>query len=85
VGRRHVRRRAGAGGRVTYINGAPLDISHGRFLVANRGVIATDGHFHDEVVAAVRQVADQAVRCRAGRLPHWCRDHHSAMIAQHMR
>lgn len=42
-----------AGGRVTDVTGAPLDFSHGRRLERNRGVIATDGAFHDEVVAAV--------------------------------
>jgi 3'(2'), 5'-bisphosphate nucleotidase len=49
-----------AGGRVTDIDGAPLDFSHGRLLEANRGVIATDGRFHDEVVVAVRRVVDHA-------------------------
>jgi 3'(2'), 5'-bisphosphate nucleotidase len=45
-----------AGGRVTDVTGAPLDFSHGSRLEANRGVIATDARFHDEVVAAVTQV-----------------------------
>lgn len=45
-----------AGGRVTDITGAPLDFSVGPKLENNRGVIATDGRFHDEVVAAVQQV-----------------------------
>ncbi len=45
-----------AGGRVTDVTGAPLDFSHGRRLEHNQGVIATDGRFHDEVVAAVRSV-----------------------------
>jgi 3'(2'), 5'-bisphosphate nucleotidase len=45
-----------AGGRVTDVSGAPLDFSHGRLLVANRGVIASDGSVHDEVLAAVQQV-----------------------------
>ncbi len=43
-----------AGGRVTDITGAPLDFGHGRRLEVNRGVIATDGRFHDRVVEAVR-------------------------------
>lgn len=42
-----------AGGRVTDVAGAPLDFRHGRRLERNRGVIATDASFHDEVVAAV--------------------------------
>ena len=45
-----------AGGRVTDVTGAPLDFSHGRRLEHNLGVIATDGRFHDEVVAAVQNV-----------------------------
>ena len=45
-----------AGGRVTDVDGLPLDFSHGRLLARNRGVIATDGLFHDEVVAAVQHV-----------------------------
>ena len=49
-----------AGGRVTDVTGAPLDFSHGWGLVANRGVIATDGRFHDEVVAAVTRVLPPA-------------------------
>lgn len=45
-----------AGGRVTDVGGAPLDFGHGRRLERNRGVIATDGSFHDEIVAAVTAV-----------------------------
>ncbi len=45
-----------AGGRVTDVTGAPLDFSRGARLEANRGVIATDGRYHDEVVAAVQQI-----------------------------
>ena len=45
-----------AGGVVTDVTGAPLDFSHGATLAANRGVIATDGRFHDQVVAAVQSV-----------------------------
>ena len=47
-----------AGGRVTDVSGAALDFGHGRRLERNRGVIATDGAFHDEVVAAVTAVLD---------------------------
>ena len=42
-----------AGGKVTDIKGAPLDISRGRLLELNRGVVATNGRLHDEVLAAV--------------------------------
>ncbi len=45
-----------AGGRVSDVRGAPLDFSKGRGLEANRGVIATHGPLHDEVVAAVGSV-----------------------------
>jgi 3'(2'), 5'-bisphosphate nucleotidase len=42
-----------AGGVVTDVTGAALDFRHGRRLEHNRGVIATDGRFHDAVVTAV--------------------------------
>jgi 3'(2'), 5'-bisphosphate nucleotidase len=42
-----------AGGRVTDVDGRPLDFAHGRGLSANRGVVATDGRFHDEILAAI--------------------------------
>ncbi len=45
-----------AGGRVTDVDGRPLDFRTGRTLAANRGVVATSGSIHDEVVAAIRQV-----------------------------
>jgi 3'(2'), 5'-bisphosphate nucleotidase len=45
-----------AGGVVTDVAGNPLDFRHGRTLERNRGVVATDGSFHDEVVAAVQAV-----------------------------
>jgi 3'(2'), 5'-bisphosphate nucleotidase len=48
-----------AGGRVTDVTGAPLDFSHGRRLECNRGVVATDGRYHDQVLDAIRQVVDE--------------------------
>jgi len=45
-----------AGGTVTDVEGAALDFSRGRTLAGNKGVIATGGHIHDEVVRAVRAV-----------------------------
>ena len=45
-----------AGGRVTDVDGLSLDFSHGRLLAQNRGIVATDGRFHDEIVAAVQHV-----------------------------
>jgi 3'(2'), 5'-bisphosphate nucleotidase len=42
-----------AGGRVTDVDGEPLDFGRGRTLDANRGVIATCGPIHEAVLAAV--------------------------------
>ncbi len=45
-----------AGGTVTDVNGLPLEFTHGRELTANRGVIATTGNIHAEVIAAYAKV-----------------------------
>ncbi|NNJ27328.1 3'(2'),5'-bisphosphate nucleotidase [Alienimonas chondri] len=45
-----------AGGRVTDVDGQPLDFTHGRGLEKNRGVIATNGPLHDAVRAATGAV-----------------------------
>ncbi|MCC6971329.1 MAG: 3'(2'),5'-bisphosphate nucleotidase [Phycisphaerales bacterium] len=45
-----------AGGEVTDIHGKPLDFSLGRTLRANKGVVATNGRLHAEVLAAIRTV-----------------------------
>jgi 3'(2'), 5'-bisphosphate nucleotidase len=45
-----------AGGRVTDLDGKPLDFSHGRTLAQNRGIVATNGHLHDAVLAALREI-----------------------------
>jgi 3'(2'), 5'-bisphosphate nucleotidase len=42
-----------AGGRVTDVEGRPLDFSRGRTLAGNKGVIATCGGIHDAVLDAV--------------------------------
>jgi HAL2 family 3'(2'),5'-bisphosphate nucleotidase len=47
-----------AGGVVTDVTGAPLDFSHGKLLQANRGVVATNGRFHEQVLDAVGAVLD---------------------------
>lgn len=47
-----------AGGRVTDVDGKDLDFTRGRTLAANRGVAATSGAIHDEVIAAVRRVQE---------------------------
>jgi len=44
-----------AGGRVTDVEGKPLDFTRGRELSANRGVIVSNGLLHDRVLAAVKQ------------------------------
>jgi 3'(2'), 5'-bisphosphate nucleotidase len=47
-----------AGGTVTDVTGKPLDFSLGRGLEANKGVVVTNGAFHDEVISAVRAVLE---------------------------
>ncbi len=47
-----------AGGRVTDIDGSPLDFSEGRAL-RNKGIIVSNGRIHDRVVAAIGQVLSQ--------------------------
>ena len=44
-----------AGGRVTDIHGRPPEFHHGAKLLANEGMIVTNGCFHDAVVEAIRQ------------------------------
>jgi 3'(2'), 5'-bisphosphate nucleotidase len=45
-----------AGGMVTDVRGEPLDFSLGRGLSRNKGVVVTNGRFHDQVITAVRGV-----------------------------
>ncbi|HEU4427737.1 MAG TPA: 3'(2'),5'-bisphosphate nucleotidase [Myxococcota bacterium] len=45
-----------AGGRVSDVDGKPLDFRHGRTLAANRGVVATAGSIHARVIEAIREV-----------------------------
>lgn len=45
-----------AGGRVSDVEGRELDFRRGRTLDANRGIVATCGNIHDQVLAAVKQV-----------------------------
>ncbi len=44
-----------AGGKVTDIDGSPLDFTKGRVL-NNQGVIVTNGRFHDQAIEAVQQI-----------------------------
>jgi 3'(2'), 5'-bisphosphate nucleotidase len=41
---------------VTDIDGRPLDFGRGGTLAANRGIVATSGRVHDEVLGAIRRV-----------------------------
>jgi len=45
-----------AGGRVSDLDGKPLDFSHGRTLATNRGVLATNGHLHDALLAGLQKI-----------------------------
>ena len=42
-----------AGGKITDLNGTPLDFTQGRTLVKNTGVLATNGLVHDKIVKAL--------------------------------
>jgi 3'(2'), 5'-bisphosphate nucleotidase len=46
-----------AGGKVTDVDGKPLEFTHGRELAANRGVIVTNGLIHNAVLEAVARTA----------------------------
>jgi len=45
-----------AGGRVSDINGKSLDFSQGRTLANNRGVLATNGHLHSELLDGLKKI-----------------------------
>jgi 3'(2'), 5'-bisphosphate nucleotidase len=45
-----------AGGRISDLDGKPLDFSHGRTLAKNRGILATNGHLHDTLLAGLRSI-----------------------------
>ena len=45
-----------AGGRVTDLDGKPLDFTRGRTLVDNRGILATNGRVHDVALEALRKI-----------------------------
>ncbi|HEY8516441.1 MAG TPA: 3'(2'),5'-bisphosphate nucleotidase [Candidatus Binatia bacterium] len=45
-----------AGGRVTDLDGKPLDFTRGRTLAANRGIVASNGLLHDAALAALRRI-----------------------------
>ena len=45
-----------AGGRVTDLDGRPLDFRTGRTLIDNRGVVATNGLLHQATLEALRRI-----------------------------
>ncbi|MCE5208531.1 MAG: 3'(2'),5'-bisphosphate nucleotidase [Chloroflexi bacterium] len=45
-----------AGGKITDLDGKRLDFTKGRTLADNRGVLASNGHFHDAALQAVKVV-----------------------------
>ncbi|MCG8587634.1 MAG: 3'(2'),5'-bisphosphate nucleotidase [Pirellulales bacterium] len=47
---------AEAGGRVTDLDGKPLDFSQGKTLAQNRGVVATNGALHDVVLEGLQKI-----------------------------
>jgi 3'(2'), 5'-bisphosphate nucleotidase len=45
-----------AGGRVTDLDGKPLDFSTGRRLVRNRGILATNAYLHEAALRVLREI-----------------------------
>lgn len=45
-----------AGGKVTDVDGKPLDYSHGRRFEQNRGVIGTNGPLHEKIIDTLRAI-----------------------------
>ncbi|MBI4208643.1 MAG: inositol monophosphatase family protein [Deltaproteobacteria bacterium] len=45
-----------AGGRITDIDGKPLDFTTGRLLLRNRGILATNRHLHDVLLEAIQKI-----------------------------
>ena len=45
-----------AGGKITDLDGKPLDFRHGRTLAQNRGVVASNGYLHDTILQAVKKI-----------------------------
>ncbi|MDA1330015.1 MAG: 3'(2'),5'-bisphosphate nucleotidase [Chloroflexi bacterium] len=45
-----------AGGKITDLDGKPLNFKHGRTLAENRGVLASNGHLHKAALEAIRAV-----------------------------
>lgn len=47
-----------AGGKVSDVEGKPLDFSLGRTLKGNKGIVAAVASIHDKVIEAVKQAMD---------------------------
>jgi 3'(2'), 5'-bisphosphate nucleotidase len=47
-----------AGGRVSDVEGKPLDMTTGQRMTENHGIVATAAAIHDDVVSAVRSVLE---------------------------
>jgi 3'(2'), 5'-bisphosphate nucleotidase len=45
-----------AGGRISDLDGKPLDFTAGRTLARNRGILATNGLLHEALLRAIREV-----------------------------
>lgn len=45
-----------AGGKITDLDGKPLDFTQGRTLAKNRGILATNGKLHEAALAAIKAV-----------------------------
>ncbi len=45
-----------AGGRVTDLDGQPLDFTQGRTLANNRGICGTNGELHEQVLAGLKEI-----------------------------
>ena len=50
-----------AGGKVTDIDGKSLDFSKGTKLYENRGVVVSNGRFHDEILRAIRSDSQYSI------------------------
>jgi 3'(2'), 5'-bisphosphate nucleotidase len=46
-----------AGGRITDLEGQPLDFTAGRTLARNRGVLASNGHLHAAALQVIQRVS----------------------------
>jgi 3'(2'), 5'-bisphosphate nucleotidase len=45
-----------AGGRISDLDGQPLDFTAGRTLARNRGVLASNGYLHEAALQALRRI-----------------------------